>query len=52
LAARPLLLIYGITWALESIGLAVFWGLPGPAVAGFLVMGSVVALTIYNLRAA
>lgn len=52
LAARPLLLIYGITWALESIGLAVFWGLPGPAVVGFVVMGAVVALMVYKLRAA
>jgi putative membrane protein len=52
LAARPLLLVYGITWALESIGLAVFWGLPGPAAIGFLVMGSVVVLTVYRLRTA
>lgn len=52
LTARPLLLIYGITWALESIGLVVFWGLPGPAAVGFLVMGSVVMLTVYKLRAA
>lgn len=51
LSARPLLLIYGITWALESIGLAIFWGLPGPAAVGFVVMGSVVILTIYKLRA-
>ncbi|MBL8155372.1 MAG: carotenoid biosynthesis protein [Anaerolineae bacterium] len=52
LTARPLLLIYGITWALESIGLAVFWGLPGPAGVGFVVMGSIVALTVYKLRVA
>lgn len=52
LSARPLLAIYAITWALESIGLAVFWGLPGPAAVGFLMMGSVVMLTIFKLRAA
>lgn len=35
----PLLIIYTITWALEAIGLLVFFGLPGPGVAGFFVMG-------------
>jgi len=40
---RPLLIIYTITWALESIGLMVFFGLPGPGVIGFLVMGAFVA---------
>lgn len=35
----PFLVIYTITWALESIGLLVFWGLPGPALVGFVVMG-------------
>ncbi len=36
----PLLLIYTITWGLETIGLLVFWGLPGPALVGFVGMGS------------
>ena len=35
----PLLLVYTLTWALESFGLAVFWGLVGPAVVGGLGMG-------------
>lgn len=35
----PLLLVYAITWALESIGLFFFWGLPGPAIVGFWGMG-------------
>ncbi len=39
--ARPLLLIYLITWIFETIGLLVFWGLPGPALGGFAAMGSV-----------
>lgn len=39
LPTAPLLTIYGITWALESIGQAAFWGLPGPAVFGFIGMG-------------
>jgi putative membrane protein len=39
LPVRPLLLVYTITWFLEAFGLAFFWGMPGPAVAGGLVMG-------------
>jgi putative membrane protein len=37
---RPLLLVYAITWALESVGLSVFWGMPGPALFGFVAMGA------------
>jgi len=44
LPATPLLLIYGIIWALESIGLAFFWGLPGPALVGFVGMGGMLFL--------
>jgi putative membrane protein len=40
----PLLLIYTITWVLETIGLFFFWGLPGPALVGFVAMGSLVWL--------
>jgi putative membrane protein len=40
----PLILIYLITWLLETIGLLFFWNLPGPAVVGFVGMGSVVGL--------
>lgn len=48
----PLLLIYGVTWLLESVGLAVFWGLPGPALSGFCGMGMfVLAATRAYLRA-
>lgn len=36
---RPLLLIYSLTWFLETFGLAFFWGLVGPAVVGGLAMG-------------
>lgn len=35
----PLYAIYAITWALQSIGQAAFWGMPGPALAGFVGMG-------------
>jgi lycopene beta-cyclase len=38
----PFLLIYIITWLLSTIGLAIFWGLPGPALAGFVAMGIMV----------
>jgi len=40
----PLLLIYTITWALETIGLLFFWGLIGPALVGFVGMGLFVYL--------
>jgi putative membrane protein len=38
-----LLLIYTITWLLQSIGQLLFWGMPGPALVGFVVMGLFVA---------
>lgn len=34
-----LITIYILTWMLESFGLAFFWALPGPALAGFIGMG-------------
>lgn len=40
LPIAPLLLIYAITWLLESGGLALFWGLIGPALCGFFAMGT------------
>jgi acyl-phosphate glycerol 3-phosphate acyltransferase len=39
LPVRPLLLIYGLTWALEGFGQLVFWRLPGPALGGAVGMG-------------
>ncbi|MCA9970750.1 MAG: carotenoid biosynthesis protein [Anaerolineales bacterium] len=47
LPVRPLLVIYTITWFLEVVGLALFWGMPGPAVAGGIVM---LACTIVGWR--
>ncbi len=47
---RLLLVIYGIVWILQTIGLAVFWGQPGPALFGFLAMGLMLALAVYRLR--
>lgn len=46
LPVRPLLAVYAITWVLESIGQLAFWGLPGPAVFGFLGMGSLCLLAL------
>lgn len=38
-ARKPLAVIYTLTWALQAIGLGLFWGQPGPALVGFLAMG-------------
>lgn len=40
LPVRPLLVIYAITWFLETFGLLFFWGLIGPALVGGVVMGA------------
>lgn len=44
LNARPYLVIYTLTWALQTIGLAIFWAMPGPALVGFIGMGGFVVL--------
>jgi lycopene beta-cyclase len=44
LPLAPLLLIYTITWALETTGLLLFWGLIGPGLVGFAAMGLFVFL--------
>jgi len=36
----PLLVVYGTVWFLQSFGQFFFWGQPGPAIVGFIVMGS------------
>jgi putative membrane protein len=38
LPIRPLLIVYTVTWFLEVVGLALFWGMPGPAVVGGVAM--------------
>ncbi len=43
LPTRPLFVVYALTWAIETMGLVMFWGLYGPAVAGFIGMGLIVA---------
>jgi putative membrane protein len=39
LPVRPLLIVYILTWLLETIGLIAFWGLPLPGLVGFAAMG-------------
>jgi putative membrane protein len=50
LPTRPLVLIYAITWPLESLGLFFFWGLPGPALVGFAGMGSLLWLAFMKRK--
>lgn len=46
---NPLILIYGIVWFLQSFGQFFFWNQPGPAIVGFLAMGSLLVLAVYRL---
>jgi putative membrane protein len=48
LPVAPLLIIYSAIWLLKSVGLGLFWGIPGAAIAGSFAMGS---LTILAWRA-
>ena len=48
LPIKPLLLIYAITWFLETFGLALFWGQLGPAIVGGIVMGGIMIWAIRN----
>jgi len=50
LPLAPLFAIYAITWALQFIGQLFFWGLPGPALVGSLVMGAVFVAALLRLR--
>ncbi len=49
LPQKPLIFIYGIVWFLQSIGLAIFWGQPGPALVGSVVMGAILFLAIRKI---
>jgi putative membrane protein len=44
LPVRPLLIVYTLVWLFQTMGQLFFWNLPGPAVAGFIGMGLIVAL--------
>lgn len=45
LPIRPLVWVYTLTWAFQAIGLGLFWGQLGPALAGFAGMGFFVGLS-------
>jgi hypothetical protein len=44
-----LITIYAITWVLETIGLAFFWGMPGPALCGFFGMGAMLTWSLLKI---
>jgi uncharacterized membrane protein len=48
LTEPPLLLVYSITWVMETVGLMLFWGLTGPALAGFVGMGSLAVWSMWR----
>ena len=48
LPQAPLIAIYTITWLLQSVGQALFWNMPGPALVGFFTMGFFVVLSIHQ----
>jgi uncharacterized membrane protein len=50
LHSRGLVLVYTMTWLLETVGLVVFWGLAGPALCGFTAMGLFVILAWRRAR--
>jgi lycopene beta-cyclase len=52
LPLEPLLVVYAVVWFLQTVGLAVFWGQPGPALVGSLVMGGMLYRAVSRYRAA
>lgn len=50
LTANLLLLIYALTWFLQTVAQLVFWNLPGPALFGFLGMGGMVLWALLRSR--
>jgi putative membrane protein len=50
LPVLPLLVIYAVTWIFQAIGLGVFWGQPGPALAGFVGMGFFTLLAYFSIH--
>lgn len=43
LPLAPLIVVYAVTWLLQTMGQALFWEQPGPAAFGFLGMGGMLA---------
>jgi len=50
LPVQPLILVYAITWILQTIGQLVFWQMPGPALVGFVAMGLFVLLALRAIK--
>lgn len=50
LPVRPLLVVYGAVWFLQSVGMAIFWQMPGPALFGFAGMGAMLLWAIRRQR--
>ncbi len=48
---HALLVIYGVTWILQTIAQLVFWNLRGPGMIGALAMGAAVAAAVIRLTA-
>jgi len=46
----PLVIVYALTWALEFVGQLFFWQLPGPAIVGFVGMGSMLLWALLRFR--
>lgn len=46
----PLAVVYTLTWTFQAVGLGLFWGQPGPALAGFAGMGFFACLAWVQLR--
>ena len=47
---RPLLIVYAAVWRLQSVGLSLFWQMPGPAFFGFVGMGGFLVAALVQLR--
>jgi uncharacterized membrane protein len=48
----PLVAIYACVWFLQSVGLALFWGMPGPALVGSVAMAAMMMWAYLWWRAA
>ncbi len=46
----PLAVVYACVWFLQSVGLAVFWGQPAPALFGSLGMGAIMLWAVLRYR--
>lgn len=48
LSAPIFVTVYAITWFLQTVGQALFWQMPGPAIVGGIVMGSFLLLAYWS----